>query len=81
MKQATVRQLRNNYAEVLRWAAQGDEVQVTRRGRVVARVLPPLASHAPCDWSASAAFRRAGWKRRLTAAQSAALLADAKGGS
>ena len=81
MKQATVRELRNDYSKVMRWVARGDEVQVTRRGKVIARVLPPLSADTPHDWTASAALRRPGWKKKLTAGESAAILTEAKGGA
>ena len=81
MKQATVRELRNNYAEVLRWVARGEEVTVTRRGKVVARVLPPHPSTSPCEWVGSAAFTRPAWSRTLQAEESAKIMAEAKGGS
>ena len=44
MRTTTVRELRNNYAQVLKWVAKGEEVEVTRRGKVVAKVVPPVAA-------------------------------------
>lgn len=41
MKTATVRQIHNEFAQVLEWVNSGDEVLVKRRQRVVARILPP----------------------------------------
>jgi antitoxin (DNA-binding transcriptional repressor) of toxin-antitoxin stability system len=41
MKVATVRQIQHNLAEVLTWVADGQEVQVFRRKKLVARLLPP----------------------------------------
>ncbi len=41
MKTTTVRELRNNYARVLKWVSSGHKIQVTRRGKVVAKVIPP----------------------------------------
>ncbi len=41
MKRATIRQLQHNLSEVLTWVEQGEEVQVLRRDKVVARLLPP----------------------------------------
>jgi prevent-host-death family protein len=80
MKSTTVRELRNNYAKVLRWVAKGEEVEVTRRGKVVAKVIPPvLSSRSEVDWSKSAALNRKPWSRVLTSEQSAAVLADSRG--
>lgn len=41
MKTATVREIQHNLSEVLSWVESGEEVQVLRRNKVVARLLPP----------------------------------------
>lgn len=80
MKSATVRELRNNYTKVLGWVARGEEVEVTRRGKVVAKVVPPVPTlPAKVDWAKSAAFNCPVWPVTLTAKQSAALLAENQG--
>jgi len=80
MKTATVRQLRNDYPKILRWVVSGEEVQVTRRGTPVAKVVPvqPMVSDE-VDWWQSAALTRPGWERTLSAAESAVILADNQG--
>ena len=42
MKTATIADLRNHFPSVFKWIQEGEQVEVTRRGRVVARLLPPL---------------------------------------
>ncbi|MBN8248529.1 MAG: type II toxin-antitoxin system prevent-host-death family antitoxin [Verrucomicrobia bacterium] len=80
MKTATVRELRNHYSKVLKWVSLGEEVEVTRRGRVVARVVPaPAPKGSPVDWSQSAAFNRRAWSTTLTAVESSNLLAESQG--
>ena len=80
MKSTTVRELRNNYSKVLKWVAKGEEVEVTRRGKAVAKVVPvTLPSPAEVDWSQSAALNRKAWATVLTAEQSAAVLAESQG--
>ena len=80
MKSTTVRELRNNYSQVLKWVAKGEEVEVTRRGKPVAKVVPVAsASPAEVDWSKSSALNRQAWTTVLTAKQSAAVLADSQG--
>ena len=76
-----MRELRNNYTKVLRWVAKGEEVEVTRRGKVVAKVIPPAVKKPArqVDWTQSAAFQREPWSAALTAEQSAAILADSQG--
>jgi prevent-host-death family protein len=81
MKTTTVRELRNNYAQVMRWVGKGEEVEVTRRGKVVAKVVPVGAAKVTAvDWAQSAAHNRPVWGKALTAKESAAVLADSQGG-
>ncbi len=40
MKTATVRDLRYNFPKVEAWLSNGEEIQLTKRGRVVGRILP-----------------------------------------
>jgi antitoxin (DNA-binding transcriptional repressor) of toxin-antitoxin stability system len=40
MKTATVRELRNQFAQVSRWIEEGEEVKITKRGQVFARIIP-----------------------------------------
>jgi prevent-host-death family protein len=41
MKTATVADLRNEFRRVSAWVAEGQSVEITKRGRVVARLVPP----------------------------------------
>ena len=45
MKTASLRHLQHHLSEVIRWVDHGEEVLVTRRNRVVAKLVP--ASPAP----------------------------------
>jgi antitoxin (DNA-binding transcriptional repressor) of toxin-antitoxin stability system len=40
MKTATVRDLRYNFPQVEAWLAGGEEVELTKRGHVVGRIVP-----------------------------------------
>ena len=40
MKTATVRDLRNQFARVAAWIAEGEPVEITRSGKPFARLLP-----------------------------------------
>ncbi len=42
MKKATIRDLRYRFSSVEDLLRDGEEVQITRRKRVIARILPPL---------------------------------------
>ena len=81
MKTATVRDLRNHYTSLLRWIAAGEEVLITQKGLAVARLLPTLPDEPPqVDWEHSPEVRRdRSGETQLTAAESAALIAEAGG--
>ncbi len=80
MKTATVRELRNQYRSVLGWVEAGEEVTISRRGRVIARLVPEKPKSRQVDWTQSAALQM---KRKalpvLTARQSKSLLAESQG--
>jgi antitoxin (DNA-binding transcriptional repressor) of toxin-antitoxin stability system len=40
MKIATVRQLRNNFSQIARWLKDGEQVVITMRKKVIARMTP-----------------------------------------
>jgi prevent-host-death family protein len=80
MKTATVRELRNHYRSVLGWVEAGEEVTISKRGKVIARLVPEKPKSKQVDWAQSAALLM---KREalpvLTAAQSKSLFADSQG--
>ena len=41
MKTANVRQLRHDFGSVLNWIAEGQQVEIVRKGKVVALLSPP----------------------------------------
>jgi prevent-host-death family protein len=43
MKTATVRDLRNRFARVAAWVEEGQEVEITKSGKIFARLLPPAS--------------------------------------
>ncbi len=82
MKTATVRDLRTKFPDLARRIADGEEIAITRRGEIVARLLPPAKKTARVRWGKSAAARLRDTSRpALTAAQSTALLDDSRGDS
>jgi prevent-host-death family protein len=44
MKTASVRDLRNNFAKISRWLEDGQEVEITKRGKTMAKLVPPPAT-------------------------------------
>ena len=47
MKTATVRDLRNQFSRVAAWIAEGEPVEITKAGKVFARLVPPDNVPAP----------------------------------
>jgi antitoxin (DNA-binding transcriptional repressor) of toxin-antitoxin stability system len=82
MKTATVRELRNRYTQLLEWIDAGEEIRITRRGIVIARLVPENRArvHPGVDWIRSAAFALDRLNLRpLKAEQTEKLLDDNKG--
>lgn len=81
MKTASVRDLRNQYASLLRWVRDGEEVVITRRGIAVARLIPERPKpDAPVAWATSPEVTRKRPSRgSLTSAESSNLIAEAGG--
>ena len=50
MKATSVRELQHGLAAVLARVERGDTVTVTRRGKVVARIVPPVAPARSVRW-------------------------------
>jgi prevent-host-death family protein len=59
MKTATVRDLRNRYTTVLGWVNAGEDVLITQRGVVIARLTPETEqTTGKVDWSQCEAVKR-----------------------
>lgn len=59
MRTATVRDLRNHYTSLLGWIEAGEEIIITQKGRVVARLVPEKEEESKqVDWSKSPAVLR-----------------------
>ena len=43
MKTATVRQIRHDFGTVLNWVEEGEQVEVSKRGKIVALITQPPA--------------------------------------
>ena len=81
MKTATVRDLRNRYTSLLGWIRAGEEVLITQRGVVIARLSPATAQAAQTvNWAECPEVRRdRSGDTVLTAEQAAAILGEAGG--
>jgi antitoxin (DNA-binding transcriptional repressor) of toxin-antitoxin stability system len=47
MKTATVRDLRNRFPRVAAWIAEGEPVEITKAGKLFARLVPPAPVKTP----------------------------------
>ena len=47
MKTATVRDLRNSFPRVAAWIAEGEPVEITKAGKLFARLVPPVSVKTP----------------------------------
>jgi prevent-host-death family protein len=81
MKTATVRDLRNHYMGILKWINSGEVVQITQRGKPIARLVPePPKTATTVDWGASAAVRRNRSHEKVLAAEESIKLIHEAGG-
>jgi prevent-host-death family protein len=55
MKTATVRHVQHNFATVLEEVRRGQEIAITKRGTVIARIVPARKAKAAVAWPDSAA--------------------------
>ena len=59
MKTATVRDLRNHFADVAKWIEHGEAVTITRNGAAFATLAPARAAKpGKVDWAARFAKRK-----------------------
>ena len=47
MKTATIRDLRNRFPRVAAWIAEGESVEITKAGKLFARLVPPAPAKSP----------------------------------
>jgi prevent-host-death family protein len=64
MKTASVRKVQHHLSEVLRWVERGQEVGITRRNRIVARMVPAGGISSPIEWPNFLERARKTWGNR-----------------
>ena len=47
MKTASIRDLRNRFPRVAAWIAEGEPVEITKAGKLFARLVPPAPAKTP----------------------------------
>ncbi len=77
---ATVRDLRNRFADVAKWIEDGEQVTITRHGAAFATLAPTVAKKpGKPDWAARFK-RRPPLGKRLTPEETQAFYDEMKGG-
>jgi antitoxin (DNA-binding transcriptional repressor) of toxin-antitoxin stability system len=81
MKTATVRDLRNRYTSLLNWIGAGEEIVITQKGKVIARLIPEQDQQTrTVDWSQSPAVKRdRSGSRVMSAEESQEIIHEASG--
>ena len=81
MKIATVRDLRNRYTSVLSWVSAGEDVLITQRGTIIAKLSPVSHQSADAvDWASSPEVVRDRSGEHIGSSEFAAeILAEASG--
>lgn len=82
MKTASIRQVRHDFNTVLDWIGAGEQVEISKRGKVVALLSPPLPAKRSRprkrpDFAARLKMRDRG--RIISSAVMDEILADSKG--
>ena len=75
MRTASVQQVPKQWAEILRWVAAGEEVEVTEQDQVVAKVVPARPAPTP-DFLARA---KAIWGETPSGTALSAVVSEARG--
>jgi antitoxin (DNA-binding transcriptional repressor) of toxin-antitoxin stability system len=76
MKTANAHQVPEQWPEILRWLATGEEVQVTREGQVIARVVPAK----PVDTPDFVTRAKAVWGENPQGKPLSSIVSEARGG-
>ena len=76
MKTASVQQLPEQWPEILRWVAAGEEVQVTQQDKVIAKVVPANPAPGPDFLARSKAI----WGEQPPGKPLSELVLEARGG-
>lgn len=78
MKTATVADLRNHFPKIAAWISTGEDVLVTRRGKVLARMIPECADRKKTKKPDFAARRKETWGGRVFSLKEVGAMRDAE---
>jgi len=69
MQTATAADLRNHFRRVSAWIENGESVQIHRRGRPIARLVPEPVAETTVVWPDFSAQRREIWGSKVFSAK------------
>ena len=78
MNPATVADLRNNFSRLSAWIENGEAVEISKRGRAFARLVPAVESKVNPVKVNFAAQRKAIWGSRVFSAAEVKAMRDAE---
>jgi prevent-host-death family protein len=79
MKTLTVRDLRYDFGKVEAWLADGQEIEITKHGKPVARISPPGPVNArPFDAEAHRRWMEETWGDRVFSAEEVKKMREAE---
>ena len=79
MKSFNVRHVQHRLAAVLAEVEGGEEIEIVRHGRPVARIVPLRSVAQPADWSHAARRLRRAYPEPVDGITAADLIADGRG--
>jgi prevent-host-death family protein len=79
MRSHSVRHVQHHLAAVLADVERGEEIEVLRRGRPVARIVPLPSESQPCDWSDAARRLQSVYPTLPGGTSAARIIADGRG--
>ena len=79
LKSLNVRHIQHHLAAVLAAVEDGEEIEVLRRGRPVARIVPFSSAPPPCDWRHAESRLQAAYPVAVGGITAAQMVADGRG--
>jgi prevent-host-death family protein len=79
VKTATVREVQHNLAAVLEMVSRGQAIAVTKRGRVIARIVPASDRQERVEWPDSAARMKRLGRQAAHGTPPSAIIAETRG--
>ena len=74
-----VRHVQRHLAAVLAEVERGEEIEVLRRGRPVARMVPLPSESQPCDWSDASRRLQSAYPALVGGISAARIIAEGRG--